>query len=278
MVIPEIPLPALEQLSNVLANTSTGLTGSEIGRYLRQCGIEDVIPGATKRTRLYEAFRQKQAQDRCANNIIGFIKASFSPVLYTESADYFDRKRQEINKVLGFIGLDFTEAGEFREVQKSDNLRDAARRADRLRNLLRERDVHPDVLQFCREELLVENYFHAVLEATKSVADKIRRRTGLTGDGSELIDEAFAFKGRVPHLALSSLASDSEQGEQRGFMNLLKGMFGTFRNPVAHAPRISWTITEQDALDILSLVSLAHRRIDSAVEAHRITTNSLNKT
>ena len=53
-------------------------------------------------------------------------------------------------------------------------------------------------------------------------------------------------------------------------MNLLKGLFGTFRNTTAHAPKIAWPIDKQDALDILSLVSLVHRRIDSAVEARRM--------
>jgi uncharacterized protein (TIGR02391 family) len=228
----------------------------------------------TKRIRLFSALRQKQTVDRCANNVIAFIQTAFSPVRHTESHDYFERKRTEINKVLMFAGLELTEGGQMKQVQKVDNLREVELRADRLRKLLKDRGVHQDVLEFCREELLVENYFHAVLEATKSVAEKIRRRTGLIGDGSELVDNAFSFKDRIPHLALNSLVSESEQGEQRGFMNLLKGLFGTFRNPTAHAPKISWAVGEQDALDILSLVSLAHRRIDRAVEAHRISSNA----
>ena len=274
MPVPELPLPVLEQLCNVLADTSTGLTGSEIGRYLRDCGIPDPDPTTTKRIRLYNALRQKQAADRCGNNVIAFVQSAFSPVRHTESHKHFEHKRTEINKVLMFVGLEFTEAGQTKQVQRANNLREAALRADRLRHLLRERGVHQDVLTFCREELLVENYFHAVLEATKSVAEKIRRKTGLVRDGSELVDDAFSFKGRVPHLALNSLTSESEQGEQRGFMNLLKGLFGTFRNPTAHAPKITWRIGEQDALDILSLVSLAHRRIDDAVEAFRISSGA----
>ncbi len=274
MVIPEFPLPLLEQLSNVLADTSTGLTGSEIGRYLKECGIPDPDPTLTKRFRLYSALSRKQATDRCANNVVAFLQTAYNPVRHTGSHDHFERKRTELNQVLMFAGLEFTESGQIRAVQRVDNLRDAALRADGLRNLLKERRVHPDVLLFCREELLVENYFHAVLEATKSVAEKIRKRTGLTTDGSELIDDAFSFKARIPHLAMNSLTSESEQSEQRGFMNLLKGLFGTFRNPTAHAPKIAWSIGVQDALDILSLVSLAHRRIDTAIDAHRITSNA----
>lgn len=40
--------------------------------------------------------------------------------------------------------------------------------------------MHRYVLKFCRAELLADNYFHAVQEAVKSVADKMRMRTGLT--------------------------------------------------------------------------------------------------
>jgi len=130
--------------------------------------------------------------------------------------------------------------------------------------------VHPDILKYCQEELLVDNYFHVVFEATKSVADKIRIRTDLTSDGASLIDEAFSFKEKIPHLALNALETESEQSEQKGFMNLVKGLFGTFRNTTAHAPKIKWSIEEQDALDILSMVSLIHRRLDTAIEARKM--------
>jgi uncharacterized protein (TIGR02391 family) len=37
-----------------------------------------------------------------------------------------------------------------------------------------------------------------------------------------------------------------------------------FRNTAAHAPRIQWEVKEQDALDIMSLASLFHRRLDQS--------------
>jgi uncharacterized protein (TIGR02391 family) len=45
---------------------------------------------------------------------------------------------------------------------------------------------------------------------------------------------------------------------------LTKGMFGRFRNTTAHAPKISWPIGLGDALDLLTLASLLHRRLDAA--------------
>jgi uncharacterized protein (TIGR02391 family) len=47
-------------------------------------------------------------------------------------------------------------------------------------------------------------------------------------------------------------------------MNLLKGLYGTIRNPLAHTPKTEWDMTEQDALDILTMISLIHRKLDQA--------------
>jgi uncharacterized protein (TIGR02391 family) len=89
------------------------------------------------------------------------------------------------------------------------------------------------------------------------LAIKIRDRTDLPTDGAELVDRAFG--GELPLLAINSRQTESERSEQRGFANLLKGTFDTFRNPTAHAARIAWPLTEQDAVDLLSLVSYLHR-------------------
>ena len=39
-------------------------------------------------------------------------------------------------------------------------------------------------------------------------------------------------------------------GSDRVRSRHLRGVFGTFRNPVAHAPRTEWEISEADALDL----------------------------
>jgi uncharacterized protein (TIGR02391 family) len=124
------------------------------------------------------------------------------------------------------------------------------------------------VLRFCRQELLADNYFHAVLEAVKSVADKLRARTGLTDDGAALVDRALT--GDPPMLAINPLKTESEKNEQRGFANLLRGTFGMFRNTTAHEARINWPMTKEDAEDLFSLVSLIHRRLDAAHMPRRV--------
>jgi uncharacterized protein (TIGR02391 family) len=197
-----------------------------------------------------------------------------NPVRHVGNRDYFEGQRSQLNEVLAFAGMELRDDGKIRAVTLVSTLTEARQRADELRRILRERDIHPDVLLFCREELLVNNYFHTVFEATKSVAEKIRQKTGLAIDGSELVETAFGFKNQIPHLALNTLQTESEQSEQKGFTNLIKGLFGTFRNTTAHAPKITWPINKQDALDVLSLVSLVHRRLDSAVAARSLATSA----
>ena len=122
------------------------------------------------------------------------------------------------------------------------------------------------MLRYCRAELLQKNYFHAVLEAVKSIAVKIRNLSGLQSDGAELVQAAFGLPkdGSSPVLTVNELKSDTDRGEQRGFVNLLIGLFGTIRNPLAHNPKVEWPMEEDDALDILTLASLIHRKIDKA--------------
>jgi uncharacterized protein (TIGR02391 family) len=193
------------------------------------------------------------------------------PVRHTGNSSYYDRKRHDLNEVLAFCGLSLGEDGKLIRQTAARTLTEAEERAGRLRSELQRRGVHCDVLAFCRSELLQKNYFHAVFEATKSVADKIRVRSGLTGDGSELVDQAFGSgKVGMPFLAFNSLKTDTERSEQSGMMNLMKGMFSAFRNVTAHAPKISWPISEQDALDLLTIASLLHRRLDAAVRTPRM--------
>jgi uncharacterized protein (TIGR02391 family) len=112
-----------------------------------------------------------------------------------------------------------------------------------------------------------DNYFHAVLEASKSLAEEIRRRTGRTEDGVNLIDAVFEIGKRGhPLLALNTMSADTERSRQSGLANALRGVFGSLRNPAAHEPKINSSMTEQDAVDEICHMSYLHRRIDECHE------------
>ncbi|WP_441000758.1 TIGR02391 family protein [Fodinibius sp. SL11] len=255
----------LEAISKILADTHTGLTGSEIGNTLRKCRIKDVDPKNTKWKRLYHALVEEQNQKQYGNHVIAFIHKAMNPVTYTDSKEHYEAKRDELNKVLSFSGLKLREDGRIKRVKKARTISDAQKRANRLESKLRDRGVHKDVLKFCDAELLQENYFHAVLEACKSVANKIRALSGLKSDGAKLAQQALSLgKSDEPIVAINDLNNETDKSEQTGFLNLVMGLFGMFRNTTAHAEKIYWPINEQDALDIMSLVSLVHRKLDTA--------------
>ena len=189
-------------------------------------------------------------------------EAILHPSRFGGRHEVFEEYRTSVNYQLSFYGLAIDEKGQPQRVAAARTISEATQRANELRSELTHRSVHVDVLRFCKAELLQDNYFHCVLEATKSVAQKIRDKAGIDGDGTSLVDQAFSIK--TPLLALNTLQSDSEQSEQKGFANLLKGVFGTFRNVLAHTPKITWAFNRIDAMDALTILSYIHRRLDEA--------------
>jgi uncharacterized protein (TIGR02391 family) len=256
----------LEAACRVLGDTERGLNGSQIGRLLQEIDVPDLSPGVTKWKRLFNALAMAQNRHRVGNHLVMFINLAMNPVSYARDRGAFIWRRDELNVVLAFSGFYVRDDGRVGYADKANTLDAARARAGRLKAALENRAVHPEVLNYCRAELLDENYFHAVFEATKGVAERIRTLSGLSGDGADLVNKAFA--GQQPVLVLSPLTSESERSEQRGFANLLVGLFGAIRNPLAHAPKTNWPMSEQDALDILTMVLLIQRKLDRVQKAN----------
>jgi len=254
----------LESICKIIADTSEGLSGSEIGHLLQDTHIPDPNPTMTKWKWLYNALVGMQYRDQKGNCVLSFISKGMAPARYVGKKELFEERREKLNQILAFHGLKFREDGQFGRGVAAKTLTEAEERVERLRTKLEARGTHQDAIRYCSVLLNHNNHFHAVLEATKSVAEKIRVRSVATGDGASLIDAVFG--GTSPLLRINNLVSETDVGEQKGFMNLLKGMFGTFRNPTAHAPQIVWQMSEEDALDLFAMVSYAHRRIDRAMQ------------
>ncbi len=258
----------LEAIAAALGHTEDGLTGSEIQHFLVSSKMADTTPEMTKRHRLYNAFANGQNSTQNRLCILAFIRKAMKPERYARSPERYEPMRANLNQALAFAGMCVDEAGELKTTKKARTLTEAQHRAEELRTDLAARGVHPDVLRFCKAELVADDYFHAVLEAVKSVADKIRSKTGLVDDGSTLVDRALS--GDSPMLCINPLKTASHKSEQKGFANLVRGTFGMFRNPTAHEARIHWPMSKDDAEDLLSLASLIHRRLDVSHMAPRV--------
>lgn len=254
----------LEAISGALGDTVVGLTGREIGLLVAACKMVD--PGEmTKKQRIYNVFVESQNTRQARTHILGFIRKAMSPARYAQQPERYEPMRAKLNMALAFAGLEVDQAGKLSLTKAATTLPEAQRRADELRCDLQARGVHPDVLIYCRAELLADDYFHAVQEAVKSVAAKLRSRTGLSDDGGVLVDRTLG--GEPPMLAINDRRTPSQRSEQSGFANLVRGTFGMFRNPTSHEARIHWPIGKDDAEDLLTLVSMIHRRLDTAVGA-----------
>jgi uncharacterized protein (TIGR02391 family) len=264
-IIPTFTGPHLLAIAKILGDTTQGLTGSEIGHTLQQCRITDCDPSSTKWKRLYNAFVEFQNRNQVGNHVIVFINETMNPASYTSSPDIFYSRKEKLNAILVLSGFLIGDDGKIRRAEKACTLDEALKRANRMKEQLRRRNAHAEVIRFCEPEIIANNNFHAVLEAMKSITARIRSLSNLQSNGPNLVKEAFGLgQTGFPLLAISSLETETLRGEQRGFVNMLIGLFGMIRNPIAHEPKIEWPMEEIDALDILTIISFVHRKLDIA--------------
>ncbi len=250
----------VQAVADVLGATDTGLTGPQIGNLLAEPGSR-----LTKRVRLREALLAKQTTDHASNCVIRFIREAMAPVRYRDNPGLLTLRQDALDEVLVYEGLRVRDDGKLGRGPRASTLSEAAQHASSLRAELRRRGTHPDVLRYCTDEILTKNAFHAMLEASKSVFDKLRERTSLSTDGASRVDAALALgKSGSPLLAINRLTTQTERDEQTGLANLIKGLSGMFRNPVAHDPRLKRTVTDDELLELLTMLSMVHRRLDEA--------------
>ena len=257
--IPSLPQSSVESLAKLLAECGTG---SDIGRVLADRGIHDGSGESTKWKRLYWVFLNIPRQDRCANRILDFIQSFLAPPRFVGRNEEFEQDRIELNTVLAFSGIEYGPDGQFRNRTTAATLSEAERRTNAIKAKFQGRRIHPEVLRYCQAELMQHNYFHAVFEASKGLAQRIRDKSSVDGDGAKLVDSVFSVNG--PVLAFNTLQTEMEKSEHKGFTALLKGCFAGVRNPLAHEPKIMWD-GKDDAADYLTLISLLHRKLDDCV-------------
>ena len=252
------PNSIIESLAKALGEFATG---TEITTALQQCAITDNSGHSTKWRRLYAVFVDLQQRDQSANSILRFIGMLLAPARFIGRNDDYEHHRENINAALSFVGLEYQADGSIRRRGAVATIPEAERRASAMHAKLYGRRIHPEVLKYCKAELMQENYFHAVFEAVKGLAKRIGDMSGTDGDGAALVDRVFAVN--KPLIAFNTLQTETERSEHKGFATLLKGCFAAIRNPLAHQPKILWQ-GEDDAADYFTFISLLHRKLDDS--------------
>lgn len=265
----------IESLCAIFGETdpTKGFTKDELKALLRQCGIPEVDDGFRSNGLTYQTGLNKRnwltncliSEIKKSGNcecVFRFIETALNPTAYTQ-----ERKRrkyhyllEETNKTLMTMGLRIAANGKLEKIVKAETLDEVDRRCSALQQKLYQRAIHEEVKKYCIKDYLRKDYFDAVFEASKGLAERVREMSGLKTDGSALFQTAFG--GDSPYLFLNGLSNQSEKNEQNGLRELLDAIFHLVRNPRAHTPKIHWEEDETLALDILTMISLAHKYLD----------------
>jgi uncharacterized protein (TIGR02391 family) len=112
------------------------------------------------------------------------------------------------------------------------------------------------------------HYKQAALEAYVRVIEEVKIRAGhptdqggRSLDGDKVMNRAFGCENNTPIIQFNGLRTDAERAEQRGFMNLFKGIVG-LRNAKAHSNRLF--DDPRRAHEYLALASVLMRMLEIA--------------
>lgn len=258
MVIPKFDEQALKNFADVFAII---LTHGKITEMLALCNIPP-DKGYNKQDRLYYAFKNIQDSNGCANNVIDFIQKTITPRRYNDHKA-FEADRTAINEKLLYEGYEVNEKGQVQQCKKAQTITEAKERSQKIKTKIRGMKIHSEIIKYCDEEWLNEDYFHAIEEVAKSVFDRLRQMTGIQQDGAALATACFSLgQSGIPVLALNKLETESELSEQKGFMNFCIGFYGLYRNSKAHDARVNEDVKLEQFAEVLVVASIIHERLD----------------
>jgi uncharacterized protein (TIGR02391 family) len=130
-------------------------------------------------------------------------------------------------------------------------------------------DLHPRIKEVAFQQFEHNDFKGAIQNALVEVIDQVKIKTGRPKDangrdldGDNLMNHVFGCDNQRPKIKFNSLKTSLEKAEQRGLMNLYKGIVGV-RDRKAHLNFI-----QRDPLktiEYLSLASLLMRLLDENV-------------
>jgi uncharacterized protein (TIGR02391 family) len=150
---------------------------------------------------------------------------------YGKDNDYRDILARDLDEVARVAERHATEKGNARDAIGFEGL------------------LHPIVQQAGLDLYRNGHYREAVLNSVTAIFDLIRNRTGLKQDGAGLVSEAFALDRA--RLVLSEIETESGRNDQKGFMQIIQGMYLGIRNPKAHS--LQHDVDERKAAEYLPL-------------------------
>ncbi len=257
----------LEAISKIFGELTTGYNLTKQFRNVN-FPTQDDVERTTKWRRIEKQFTLYQQKFDCANHIIALIEYYINPVNFIGRHDDFIQLRLTLNTILAFDGITINESGKCVVTKKATTLREAMIDTQLFKVKLENLNIHPKIIDFCKPDIIHEDYFNIILESSKSLYDEIRKLTGLTTDSNSLVYEAFNDKS--PMLVFSSMKNQSEIDEFTGYRQLLLSIGNLFRNPRSHKPKIYSYDNEDDCLQILHIISFALSKLNKCQIVRRV--------
>lgn len=262
----------LEALANKLG-TLPELTHTNIDKYLVECSIQDIstksksvglgyIPGDSKSKRIYKCFINEVHRTNNDLKIVSFIERALDPSRFADSKRY-DDVLNDINSVLLFMGCEINKSGKVKIVKKATTIDEVQERINALENEAKKRNVHLEVLKYCKREYLDKDYFHAQFEASKGLFQRIRDLTNQNVNGTKLINGVFSTDEPMLILPNLKLTERTDKDEFLGYKHLFEYVVNAVRNPEGHTPRILASEELGECLDNFVIISRCHRFLDN---------------
>lgn len=265
--MPSLNVQDIELISKILCEE---ITGSQITTMLTTLRLPIGDTTQTKWRRLSEILINACYQRKSLRPIFDSVEYVCLPSKYIDNPNDWSNLLRNINKVLIFKGFEINDAGKVVIIQKVTSFKDAQLRLKSLKERMKDLDIHPLVLKYCSEELLKENYFHAILEASKGIFFRIREMSGSTLDSGKLIEECFNKKDPTIIINGNKIQSDGELSAYQGLKHLLLSIAQLYRNTNAHSLKLYNPNDINDAVTALTLMSLAHNLLDNCSNARRL--------
>lgn len=258
----------IESISRVLAEE---LTGSKIDIMFNNLNFNnfDVTLNrdytSTKWVRLNETILYECRKLDKSDPLFKIIEYVTQPSEYIDNPEIWKKLLNTINKKLIFYGFEVNDAGKVIKIKSVTSYNEAQKRLTSFTERLSHYDIHPEIYKYCNDELFTQNYFHAILEASKGLLERIRELSGYSSDGSTLINEVFINKNPVIVISGNKIETLTEKSEYNGLKSLLNTIVYFYRNPKAHEPKLYNPASESDAVTAFTLMSMAHSILDNCI-------------
>lgn len=266
---------AIKQISEVLGEYSKGSELTKIFKRLNFYDHDSKNPQmklSTKWRRIENTLNYECKKSKNAKPVFLLIQQLLTPAQFIKQGQSsWIKAKKDVNEILIFYGFELNDSGMVQKVIIAKNFTDAQKRLTSFNEKLEMYDIHQNVTQYCREELFIDNYFHAIFEASKGLSDRVRTLSETELDGSTLINTVFDRKQPIVIIRGNMLSTQADRSEYNGLKSLLNTIIYLYRNPKAHEPKLYNQTSETDAITAFTLMSLAHRILDNCINVRNIT-------